>query len=41
MSLRAVLAAAVLTGFLLGVAAPGVEHSASSRGTGSVPAADR
>ncbi|MER7106811.1 hypothetical protein [Streptomyces sp. NPDC000229] len=41
MSIRAVLLAALLTGFLLGVAAPGAEHSASPRGTASLPGSDR
>ncbi|MER5888116.1 hypothetical protein ABT160_30215 [Streptomyces sp. NPDC001941] len=36
MSIRAVLVAAVLTGFLLGVAGARADHSAPSRETGSV-----
>ncbi|MFG3509748.1 hypothetical protein ACGF5F_30075 [Streptomyces sp. NPDC047821] len=41
MSIRAVLVAALLTGFVLGLAAPGPDHSSSPPGTGSVPGADR
>ncbi|MEV3988374.1 hypothetical protein AB0J57_05645 [Streptomyces sp. NPDC049837] len=41
MSIRAVLVAALLTGFVLGIAASGPDHPSSPRGTGSVPGADR
>ncbi|WP_274536120.1 hypothetical protein [Streptomyces sp. CB03234] len=41
MSIRAVLVAALLTGFVLGIAAPGPDHSPSPRGTGSVSGTDR